>query len=200
MATITRRIGPADHGRPMTLDEFGAADFAEGWHYDLARGVVQVTEVPDVAHAQIVDRIGDLFASYERDHPGVIVLTSGGGECRLRLPGRQSDRRPDLAIYLSPPPSPGGDPWRRWIPQIVVEVVGPGSEDRDTIEKREEYLLAGVTEYWILDPARRHMRVLQRAGDVWKERIVSAEGAHRTHLLRGFVVRLGELLGPPESS
>jgi hypothetical protein len=38
MATITRRIGPADHGRRMTLDEFIAADFEEGWLYELARG------------------------------------------------------------------------------------------------------------------------------------------------------------------
>ncbi len=49
MATITRRrIGPADHGRRMTLDEFLEADFEEGWLYELARGAVVVTEVPGV--------------------------------------------------------------------------------------------------------------------------------------------------------
>jgi Uma2 family endonuclease len=201
MATITRpRIGPADHGRPMTLDEFSAADFQDGWLYELARGVIDVTEVPEVAHAQMVDRISDLFAYYKRDHPGIIVLKGGGGHCRIRLPGMQSDRRPDQAIYLSPPPPTGCDPWRRWMPEIVVEVVGRGSEDRDYIEKREEYLRAGVTEYWILDLARRRMLALQRAGDVWKQRTVAAEGAYRTHLLQGLVVRPGELLGPPEDA
>jgi Uma2 family endonuclease len=201
MATVARpRVGPADHGRPMTLDEFAAADFEDGWLYELARGVVVVSEVPDVSHAQIVDRLGDLFADFRQDHPDVIIMKGGGGMCRLRLPGMQSDRRPDQAIYLTPPPPPGRDPWRRWVPEIVVEVVSQESEDRDYGEKREEYLRAGVTEYWILDPARRQMRVHLRAGDVWKQRTVAAEGAHRTHLLPGLVVRPGELLGPSEGA
>jgi Uma2 family endonuclease len=201
MATITRlRIGPADHARPMTLDEFVDAEFEEGRIYELARGVVEVTEVPDVSHARIVDRIVDLLAYYKQEHPGLIVLKSGGGMCRLRLPGMQSDRRPDQAIYLSPPPSPGRDTWRRWVPEIIVEVVSAESEDRDYVEKREEYLRAGVREYWLLDPSRRQMLVLQRAGDVWKKRTVAAEGAYRTHLLPGLVVRPGELLGPPEDA
>jgi Uma2 family endonuclease len=200
MATITRpRIGPDDHGRTMTLEEFSDADFEEGWLYELARGVVVVTQVPDVPHGRIVDRLCRLFIFYDVAHPGVINYRASGGNCRLRLPGMQSDRHPDQAVYLLPPP-PGGDPWRRWVPEIVVEVVSAGGEDRDYAEKREEYLRAGVTEYWILDPARRQMLVLRRAGDVWKARRVAAEGAHRTHLLPGLVVRPGELLGPPEDA
>ncbi|HEX8204379.1 MAG TPA: Uma2 family endonuclease [Isosphaeraceae bacterium] len=199
MATITRpRIGPADHGRRMKLTDFIRADFEDGWRYELARGVVEVTDVPGVPHAQIVDRISDLFAYYKRDHPGVIVLKAGSGECRLRLPGMQSDRHPDQAIYLSSPP-PGLKPWTRWVPDIVVEVVSRRGEDRDYVEKREEYLRAGVREYWILDPIKRRMLVLQRAGDVWRERVVKADVAYRTRLLPGLVVRPSELLDPPEN-
>src|SRR4051794_41492983 len=111
MATITRpRIGPADHGRRMTLDEFVDAEFEEGRIYELARGVVQVTEVPDVSHAQIVDRIGDLFAYYKQDHPGIIVLKSGGGGGRRPPPGGRSGRRPGPAKYPTPPPPPRPPP------------------------------------------------------------------------------------------
>ncbi len=39
LPTPTTRIGPTDHGRRMTLDEFIEADFQEGWLYELARGV-----------------------------------------------------------------------------------------------------------------------------------------------------------------
>ncbi len=82
------------------------------------------------------------------------------------------------------------------MPHIVVEVVSRGGEDRDYVEKREEYLRVGVTEYWILDPARRQMLVLQRAGDVWEEVIVAANAAYQTHLLPGLEVRPGKLFGP----
>jgi Uma2 family endonuclease len=198
MATITRqRIGPADHGRRMTLEEFLEADFEGGWLYELARGVIDVTEVPGINHGRIVDRVTEMFVVYRISHPGFINYRAGGGECRLRLPGMQSDRHPDQAIYLFPPP-PGPKPWTRWVPQIVVEVVSEGGEERDYVEKREEYLRIGVTEYWILDPALRVMRVLQRAGDVWDEVVVPAGAMHRTPLLPGLEVRPEELLGPLE--
>jgi Uma2 family endonuclease len=195
MAIATLRIGPADHGRAMTLRQFARADFEEGWLYELARGVIDVTEVPGVPHGRIVDRITEMFIFYRARHAGVINYRANASECRLRLPGMQSDRHPDQAIYLTPPPG-GRDPWARWIPEIVIEVVSRGGEQRDYIEKREEYLNAGVVEYWVLDPSKRELRVHLRAGDTWSERIVPESKTYRTRLLPGLVVRPGELLGP----
>jgi Uma2 family endonuclease len=194
MATITRRIGPADHGQRMTLDEFITAEFVEGWLYELARGAIDVTEVPLPEHGRIVRRLAQLFILYNIDHPGVIHYGAGGAECRLRLPGMQSDRHPDQAIYLSPQP-PGRRPWTRWVPDVVVEVVSRRGEDRDYVEKREEYLRVGVAEYWILDPPLRQMLVLQRVADVWEEQIVAADALYHTRLLPGLEARPGELLG-----
>ncbi|CAN5912416.1 hypothetical protein BH23PLA1_BH23PLA1_44520 [soil metagenome] len=196
MATITRqRLGPADHGQPMALEEFIEADFQEGWLYELARGVIEVTEVPGVPHGKTVNRLARMFILYDEDHPGIIDYRVGGGECRIRLPGMQSDRHPDQAVYLSPPPE-GSHPWQRWVPAIVVEVVSPGGEQRDYVEKREEYLRFGVLEYWILDPSLRKLLVLQREGDTWAEVQVPIDGTYRTHLLPGLEVRPAQLLGP----
>src|SRR5947208_681901 len=83
--TVTRRIGPADHGQRMTLDEFIEADFEEGWLYELARGVLEVTNIPGLNHGRIVDRLNDFFAFYRRTHPGVINYRASGSDCRLRL-------------------------------------------------------------------------------------------------------------------
>jgi Uma2 family endonuclease len=199
MATITRRIGPADHGQRLTLDEFIEADFEEGWLYELARGVIEVTEVPGINHGRIVDRLCRLFILYDVQHPGLINYRASGSECRLRLPGMHSDRHPDQAVYLIPPP-PGRKPWTRWVPQIVVEVVSKGGKRRDLVTKREEYLRIGVLEYWILDPFARKLLVLQRAGDVWEEVVVLPGAVYQTHLLPGLEVRPEELLGPAEEA
>jgi Uma2 family endonuclease len=198
MATITRRIGPADHGQRMTLDEFIEADFQEGWLYELARGVIDVTEVPGLNHGRMVNRVTRLFILYDTAHPGIINYRAGGGECRLRLPAMQSDRHPDQAVYLNPPPPGDNQPWTRWVPQIVVEIVSLGGEDRDYVEKREEYLRIGVAEYWILDPSKRQLLVLQRAGDVWEETVILPGNVYHTRLLPGLEVRPEELLGPAE--
>src|SRR5262249_24955967 len=146
-------------------------------------------------HGRTVNRIARMFILYDVEHPGLINYQAGGGECRLRLPGMQSDRHPDQAVYLDPQP-PGRKPWARWVPHVVVEVVSRGSEQRDYHEKREEYLLVGVREYWVLDPSRRILLVHRRAGDVWEEVTVPDDGTYHTPLLPGLEVRPSELLGP----
>ena len=180
----------------MAFDDFIQADFQEGWLYELARGIVVVTEVPGIHHGRIVQRVARLFHRYDDAHPKFINYLAGGGECRLRFPFMRSDRHPDQAIYLHPDPE-GPNLWARWVPELVVEIVSASGEDRDYVEKREEYLLAGVREYWILDPKRRRMLVLLRRADAWEEHLFGEDGIHRTELLPGLEARVGELLGPP---
>jgi Uma2 family endonuclease len=191
---VRRTLGRADIGRRLSLAQFIRADFEEGWLYELARGYLVVTDVPGVEHARIINRLATMFVLYDSRRPGLINLRGGGGETRLRLPGMQSERHPDQAIYLTEPP-PGRDPWSRWVPEIVVEVVSDSSRDRDYVETRDEYLRAGVQEYWILDPSLDRLLVLRREGDVWTETTVPLDGAYRTHRLPGLVVRPAELLG-----
>ena len=52
----------------------------------------------------------------------------------------------------------------------MIEVVSPGSEERDYQQKREEYLLFGAREYWIFDAEKEEMLVLRRSGGRWIER------------------------------
>lgn len=200
MSTATRiKIGPLDHGRRMSFDEFVEADFEETGLYELARGVVVVTEVPDLPHGLIMMRLVDLFAIHMAAFPGRIQYRAGGGECRIRLPGMQSDRHPDQAVYLSKPPN-GPGLWSRWMPSIVVEVVSERGEDRDYVEKRDEYLAAGIDEYWVVDPSKRVLLVLKRNQHVWIEYRHSDTSTYAPDLLPGLVVDVAELLGPAELS
>jgi hypothetical protein len=88
MATVrsTLRIGPADHGRSMTLDEFLEADAEEGYRYELARGVLEVTHVPDDPHGVTVWAILQFIAAYNLKHPS-------------HLPGGRRQRVPLLATW-----------------------------------------------------------------------------------------------------
>jgi Uma2 family endonuclease len=88
-------------------------------------------------------------------------------------------------VYQTPPPAQEND-WAAWIPEIVIEVVSPGSEQRDYVEKREEYLAFGVREYWIVDADRQELLILQRSRGRWSPRIVRPPEVYRTQLLPGF--------------
>lgn len=197
MATVTRKIsiGPEHHGRKMSFEKFINADFQEGWLYELARGVIVVTDIPGINHGRIVQRLAQLFILYNHAHPGIINYQASGSECRLRLPGMRCDRHPDQAVYLDPPPE-GDPPWTEWVPHIVVEIVSKGGVIRGYIEKKEEYLRIGVKEYWIIDPLKNQMTILNRAGDIWLEKVMTGRRVHRTELLPGLEVRAADLLGP----
>ena len=192
---VPRTLRPSDAGRRMAFEDFILCDFEDGCFYELARGIIVVAEVPGIEHGFIEQRTSDLFAFYNRDHPGLIRYRAHGSGCRLRLPGMQTDRHPDFAAYLTDRPVNAPKPWSVWVPDLVVEIVSPGGEERDFVEKREEYLRAGVREYWILNPATRVLHALQRAGDTWQEQTIVADALYRCPLLPGLEVRPADLFG-----
>ncbi|WP_435018361.1 Uma2 family endonuclease [Tundrisphaera sp. TA3] len=190
MATITTRIGPADHGRRMSLEEFREADEEPGHRYELARGVIEVTEVPNDAHGLIVCNLYRLIARFEVDHPGLIYRYGGGSEFRIWLPGMESGRNPDLGVVLISTPR---DARGRRPPSLVAEVVSQRSGERDYTAKRDEYLAFGIQEFWVVDPTSRRVVVLTRLGDSWVERICQGDDPIPSRLLPGFAGRVAGL-------
>jgi Uma2 family endonuclease len=178
------RIGPLDHGRPMSLAAFEHAEVQEGYLYELSRGVIIVSDVPNKPHLAMVTAIKRQVNAYDLAHEGTIHTIATGSECKILLASMESERHPDLAIYKTPFPEEDNF-WPVWVPEIVIEVVSPESEHRDYEEKREEYLLFGVREYWIVDADRQEMLVLQPSGDHWRERPIRPPRLYKTRLLPG---------------
>ena len=53
--------------------------------------------------------------------------------------------------------------WIRGVPDLLVEVVSPESQERDRVVKRDRYARNGVKEYWIVD--EKGVEVLALSGD-----------------------------------
>ena len=190
MATVGLRIGPADHGRRLTLEEFQEAGAEEGYRYELSRGVLEVVEVPNDPHGLIVSNTQGLLHDYRRNHPGVVWRIGGGGEFRLWIPEFVSGRNPDVAVVLTGTPKDGRG---RRPPSLVAEVVSKRGEIRDYPEKREEYWVYGIREYWIIDPTTRCVLVLNRQEDQWVERTFQEAQVIASELLPGFAGTAAEL-------
>ncbi len=191
-------VGLEDHGRRMSLEDFADAEGKPGYRYELARGRVVVVDIPGLPHELTLQNIELPLRRYQLDHPDTIHLIAPGSGCALRLPGMSSERHPDRAVYLTPPPDEE-QPWDYWMPDLAIEVVSKGGEVRDYEEKREEYLAAGVREYWIVEPRDRSVLVLTRRADVWAERKLTSADVLRTALLPGFEVRVADLFKLPQA-
>ena len=192
MATVSTplRIGPADRGREMTLQEFLDADVVAGYRYELARGVLEVNQVANDPHGVVVCNLYRAAGRYDGQHPGLIYRFGGGSEFQLIIPGLRSGRNPDLGVVLRGTPRDGRG---RRQPALVAEVVSRDSIERDYVTKREEYLAFGLREYWIVDPLERKVTVLTRDGDTWSEAVYRGEQVIVSLVLPGFATTVAEL-------
>jgi Uma2 family endonuclease len=183
-------VGPEDHGRRMSLDQFDRAEGREGYLYELSKGVIEVTDVPNPAHGRQLQSVRRQLAAYEIARPDVIQYMGGGSDAKLLIGPSESERHPDLSVYLTPAPSDDADAWSSWVPEIVIEIVSKRSAKRDYEDKPTEYLEFGVSEYWIVDATKKQITVLSRWRGQWKKQIIRATKKYSTGLLPGFSLDL----------
>lgn len=188
------RIGPRAAGVPMTPEEFDATPewrWVEHFRYELINGVLVVTPPPGIGERDPNEDLGHLLRTYQETHPHGSALDATAPEPTLPVGERR--RRADRAVWagLGRLPDPGRD-----TPTIVVEFVSNRRRDmlRDYEQKRDEYLAAGVREYWVIDRFRRLMTVYRTGGVGPTYQVVTEAQTYESPLLPGFVLPLARLL------
>jgi len=79
-------------------------------------------------------------------------------------------------------------------PDFVVEILSDSTEKIDRGIKFIDYAAHGVSEYWIIDPAKKTIeKYLLQQGEYYLEVKLSAEGRLQSTVVDGFLVELGEL-------
>jgi Uma2 family endonuclease len=182
-------LGPELAGTLMTPEEFDAVEDAdECFVYELINGVLIVSPPPLAGERGPNEELGRLLGNYQEQHPRGKSLDGTLPEHLIRT--RSSRRWADRVIWagLGRHPNP-----RRDKPTIAAECVSKGKRNRmrDYIEKKKEFLAAGIVEYWVIDRFRRIMTVYRRG----KPNVVVRENkTYSTPLLPGFVLDLNHLL------
>jgi Uma2 family endonuclease len=177
----------------MTPEEFDAtppARFVPGYRYEIINGVLVVSPYPGPGERSPNDYLGYLLIQYREGHPEGSVIDDTLPEQTVAATNR---RRADRVVWigLGRKPDEIND-----VPAIVIEFVSKRRRDalRDYELKRDEYLAAGVQQYWIIDRFRRVMIVYRKglAGPTYD--LVTETQTYQTELLPGFVLPLARLL------
>jgi Uma2 family endonuclease len=184
------RLAPHSSGASLTTAEFDAAEFEEGWRYELIHGVLVVSPPPLRKERDPNDELGYWLRSYQQSHPQGRILDATFPEETVVTATER--RRADRVIYAGL----GRDPQEGEVPAVVVEFVSAGKRSliRDYEEKRDEYLAIGVHEYWIIDRFARCLTVHRRQGSSSSQQIVREGEVYTTPLLPGFELHLDGLL------
>ncbi len=192
MATVLK-ISPADHGRPMSFDEYMAGDYEEGYQYELIDGRLYVSPQADAPMGLVERWVYLKLQHYSEDRPEILNFVYS--KSRVFVPGRPgvTTSEPDVAAYRD---FPLRLPFRkiRWqdvSPRLVVEVLSVDDPDKDLVRNVELYLLVpSIREYWLFDPRpdpeQPSLRVYRRNGKRWREIDIAYGETYTTKLLPGF--------------
>jgi Uma2 family endonuclease len=89
-------------------------------------------------------------------------------------------------------------------PVLVVEVVSPGQENRESPEvtlrdrdyryKRTEYAARGINEYWIIDPEMRQITICLWVDGQYEDKIFTGNMAISSTVVDGFALTVEQVL------
>jgi Uma2 family endonuclease len=174
-------------------------DIPQPWddtRYEIIDGELYVSSQPSNGHQYTSTEVGSLLRNWSKGGGGGVVLVAPG-----LIFADDDNAAPDV-IWASNERyrrEIGGDDKLHGPPELVVEVLSPGSvnERRDFVAKLGLYTRRGVDEYWILDWRQRRALIHRRVGGAL-ERVATLEAQDRLEspLLPGFSCVVDDLFPP----
>jgi Uma2 family endonuclease len=158
---------------------------------ELRRGVVREPPAPFFSHQQLVLKIARVLADHAEweacGHVGIAPLDVVLDADRALVV------QPDVLFVAAERSSIIRN--QIWgAPDLVVEVLSPGSAAHDRGEKLEWYRQYGVRECWLVDPGGPHVTVIEFAAATPTSRVITPPDIVRSSVLRGFVAPASLLL------
>ena len=153
----------------MTAEELLVYD-ARGKRTELVRGRLVVREPAGYRHGAIAIRVALRIGDFlERDqtergatHPLGDLLAAETGFTLQR--GPDTVRAPDVAFVAWARRPASTICFAALAPDLAVDVLSPGDRPGEVLAKVADWLTAGTTLVWIIDPERRLARVYRADG------------------------------------
>ncbi|MGI8536254.1 MAG: Uma2 family endonuclease [Mycobacteriales bacterium] len=153
-------------------DDFLADDLDQlpddGKRYELVDGLLLVSPVPKERHQRALIELAFLLRAHAPRGLRVYVAP---------LDVRLSERvqvQPDILVVEDGPPRDKLDR----LPLLCVELLSPGTRRHDLVLERRAYERAGVASYWIVDPQKPSVTVLELQHGTYAE-VARASGGER---------------------
>lgn len=145
--------------KKITVQEFHRLQFeGEDAYYELINGVVVRKASPSPIHQRISMQLAAAMHDYcEINHLGIVLAAPTDV-----FLDAYNHLIPDI-IFISEGRT-GIIDYREGIfgaPDLVVEIISPGSIVQDRVDKRAVCEQSGVREYWLVDPENRSIEVFQ---------------------------------------
>ena len=178
---------------PYTYEDYKSLPESMERRFELLQGELYMVPAPTTDHQRVSRNLGFLLFEYVRPRGlgeifyALVDVVFGEGRSR-------EVAQPDIVFIATERRSIITRAEIAGAPDMVVEVLSPGTEERDRNYKRTLYQRYGVEEYWIVDPDAHVLDryVLTAEGFGAPERYAESDG-FETPLFPGLFVSLSEV-------
>lgn|SRR5574341_1604042 len=198
---IIRTDAPSTYGPPQ--GRWTYADWEslpdDGNRYEIIEGVLYMSTAPSSFHQWSVLRLYRLLGIPAEDQGIAYVYLAPIG---VLMPGCDPVQ-PDFVLVRKENAGIIRDRRIRGVPDLIAEVLSPGSATYDEDIKLAAYAKAGVPEYAILDPALRVVRyyALERPGQYAAPQVFAEGQQAEFHCAPGIRVPVTDLFaGSPDTT
>ncbi len=177
--------------RPYTASDLATMP-DDGRRYEVIGGELIVSPSPTTQHQRVSRRLTRLLDEY--------LERTGNGEVFAApldvLLGNHDILQPDFVIVLRENADRVTDAGIVGPPDLVVEILSPGSVAIDRVRKSATYATFGVPEYWIVDPATKTI-LAQKLVNGQYQQIESDDGLIRSEHITGLVIDPADVFALP---
>lgn len=174
----------------MTVEEFLVTDVPDG-KVELVRGELRVTPPPGAPHGAAAINLVLLLADHVRALNLGRVFGESFGYVLTQLP--HTVRVPDASFVRADrlPPEGIGPGLLKFAPDLAIEVLSPSESASELEEKLSDYAAGGTPLIWVVDPARRTVRIMSATRPVrWLQETDVLDG---DDVIPGFTCQVSQI-------
>jgi Uma2 family endonuclease len=175
----------------MTYEEF--LEWYDEQHAEWVDGEVILMSPPTEPHQDLTLFLGALLRHFvEARQLGSVLVAP------FQMKLEKSGREPDILFVSNSRLQTLKQHYLDGPANLAIEVMSPDSRVRDRRDKYREYELAGVDEYWILDPMRGQAKFYKLdATGAYAEIGIDQEGIFHSFVLAGLWLKVDWLWQEP---
>ena len=182
---------PAPPLPKMSYDEFlnwANEDTLAEW----VNGEVIITSPASKTHQILVGFLHIILSEFaEANHLGQVLAAP------FQMKLQHSGREPDVLFVARAHLDRLEENYLDGPADLAIEIISPESASRDRGEKFYEYEVAGLPEYWLIDPQRQRAEFYLLEGNRYRLAYEGDKGEYRARVLPGFWLKVEWLWQEP---
>lgn len=150
--TTTELLTPQSEAGPYRVEQY--FDMPDDVRLEMIYGRWYMAPSPNTKHQMVTGLLYEVFLRIARKTRGRVYIAPVDV-----VLSDNSVVQPDV-LYITPERRAIIGQHLEGAPDLVVEVLSPGTARRDRSEKMRLYAETGVREYWVVDPVSEHIEFL----------------------------------------